>query len=349
MVPATQPPDVRVTQPVPSAARMVRYKGQAPARTRAFGIEISVRGADLGTRVFRPSVKGTRIDPTPVTRESGEAARLGLPSLDGFRPRHLPLQPIPPPVERELRVRKFYEALPSRRARRLYQATTIFSPDNRYTFSDTSFPWCTLGRVTTAGGAGSGVLIGPRHLLTVSHIMVWNSDNSAGWIRFAPSYFDGDEPFGAAWGIHWYAYKKVVGPSLDVDEQRQDYVVVVLDTRLGDVCGWMGSRTYSDDWDGGKYWRHVGYPGDLAGGQRPSYERDIALDGVGADSDSHKRILHKGDVWPGQSGGPFFAWWSGEAWPRVVADQSGQSASDNSAAGGSRLVNCIITARNDFP
>jgi hypothetical protein len=62
-----------------------------------------------------------------------------------------------------------------------------------------------------------------------------------------------------------YAYKKVVGPSLDVDEQRQDYVVIVLDTRLGDVCGWMGSRTYSDDWDGGKYWRHVGYPGDLAG------------------------------------------------------------------------------------
>src|SRR5207247_5840132 len=91
---------------------------------------------------------------------------------------------------------------------------------------------------------------------------------SSGWIRFAPSYFDGDEPFGAAWGVHWYAYKKVVGPSLDLDEQRQDYVVVVLDTRLGDVCGWMGSRTYSDDWDGEAYWRHVGYPGDSPPGRQ---------------------------------------------------------------------------------
>ena len=349
MVPASQPPEVRVTQPVLSAAQIIRYKGQAGTRrrTRAFGVEVAVRAADLGTRVFRPTVRGTRLQVPAVTKESLEAARAGIPSLDGFRPQYVALQPTPPPIERELRVRKFYEALPGKAAKRLSQATTIFAPDNRYTFSDTSFPWCTLGRVTTAGGQGSGVLIGPRHLLTVSHIMVWNSDNSSGWIRFAPSYFDGDEPFGAAWGVHWYAYKKVVGPSLDLDEQRQDYVVVVLDTRLGDVCGWMGSRTYSEDWDGGAYWRHVGYPGDLAAGQRPSYERDISLDGV--DSNSHRRALHKGDVWLGQSGGPFFAWWTGEGWPRVIAVQSGQSSNTNLAAAGSWLVNCIISARNDFP
>ena len=45
----------------------------------------------------------------------------------------------------------------------------------------------------------------------------------------------------------------------------EDYVVLVLDRRMGDTCGWMGSRTYSDSWDGGSYWRHIGYPGDLAG------------------------------------------------------------------------------------
>jgi len=111
----------------------------------------------------------------------------------------------------------------------------------------------------------------------------------------------------------------------------------------------MGSRTYADSWDGGTYWRHIGYPGDLAASQRPSYERDIALDGSGADSDTHKRAFHKGDVWPGQSGGPFFAWWSGENWPRAVAVQSGQTASNNLAAAGSRLVNLIIQARTDFP
>ncbi len=229
------------------------------------------------------------------------------------------------------------------------EATTIFSPDDRYTFSDTNFPWCTVGRVDTAGGFASGVLIGPRHLLTVSHTMVWNADGSAGWVRFRPSFFDGSAPFGEAWGIRYYVYRKVVGPGLSRAESREDYVVIVLDRNIGDICGWMGSRTYADSWDGGNYWRHIGYPGDLAGGQRPSYERDISLDGDSSDSNSHKRAYHLGDVWPGQSGGPFFAWWSGEDWPRVVAVQSGQNPSTNLAAAGSRLVQLIISARNDFP
>ena len=35
-------------------------------------------------------------------------------------------------------------------------------------------------------------------------------------------------------------------------------------------------------------------------------------------------IDHDIDVIPGQSGEPYFGWWSGEPWPRVVAIQSGQ-------------------------
>lgn len=61
------------------------------------------------------------------------------------------------------------------------------------------------------------------------------------------------------------------------------------------------------------------------------------------------RAKHRGDVWPGQSGGPFFAWWEGEDFPRVVCVQSGQDSDENSASGGAHMVNCIVRALNAQP
>jgi V8-like Glu-specific endopeptidase len=236
------------------------------------------------------------------------------------------------------------------RPKDVHRATTVFTPDDRYIFNDTAFPWCTTGRVDTPGGQASGVMVGPRHMLTCSHAIQWNADGTAGWVKFTPSYFDGSAPFGVAWGtmIYWEELK-VFGPTVDRTEGQHDYVAVVLNTRIGDLTGWMGSRSWSDDWDGGSYWSHIGYPGDLAGGQRPSYQASIALDGSFWDREVHTRIFHQGDVWPGQSGGPFFGWWDGEPWPRVVADQSGQASDENSASGGAHMIDCIIRALNDFP
>ncbi len=313
---------------------------------RGIDVQIEIAGAELGTRVFRPPIEGKRVRVPKITAARRAEARQGLPALDGFLPDHLPLQPVPPKLEAALRVPSFIKTV-GRIGKTQRRATTVFDPEDRYTFSDTAFPWCTVGRVDTAGGWASGVLIGPRHMLTVSHAIVWGAGNSAGWVRFRPSYFDGNAPFGEAWGTRWYAFKKVVGPGIDLDEGRQDYVVIVLDRRIGDTCGWMGSRTYSESWDGGNFWRHIGYPGDMAGGLRPSYERDISLDG--RNTSSHRELWHQGDVWPGQSGGPFFAWWAGEDWPRVVSVQSWENSQRNGASGGSRMVDLIITARNDHP
>jgi V8-like Glu-specific endopeptidase len=306
----------------------------------------SLRGATIGRHALRPSIEIQQFMPESDIRQR-QAQRVGF---DGFLPDHLPLRLFPERLSSALKIPRQRQTrqLPDRRTD-IHQATTIFQPDDRYTFNDTAFPWCTVGRVETANGNASGVMVGPRHLLTCNHAIQWNADNTAGWVKFTPAYFDGSAPFGNAWGtrVYWEDVK-VVGPSVDRNEGQHDYVAVVLDRRIGDLTGWMGARSWSDDWDGESYWRHIGYPGDL-GGQRPSYQRDISLDGSFWDREVHTRIFHQGDVWPGQSGGPFFAWWDSESWPRVVAVQSGQNSDENSASGGAHMVDCIVKARNEFP
>lgn len=330
-----------------------------------------------GTRVFSPAVVGTlliRPDRALLAermRERGVAGfeqlsqsnleelsreiasrmadilALESKGLDGYCPEHLPFNPVFPKMDDELRIRRFFDPLrPLRKGE--YQATTVFLPDSRYVFSDTSFPWCTTGKVDTGGGWGSGVLVGPRHLVCASHMMTWNPDNTVNQVTFTPSYFDGNTPFGNAGIIHWYAYRKVVGPTLTDADVEEDYVVLVLDHRLGDICGWMGTRGYDPSWNGLAVWDHIGYPGDLTGGARPTFQGSIPIDNtIGSSADEEE--LHRGDVFPGQSGGPFFAWFGNEPWPRVCGVQSAQNPSTNSSGGGYYISNLVRRALTDFP
>jgi V8-like Glu-specific endopeptidase len=354
----TQMPDVSLTQTLFLAGRephletrhieVVQPIYTSDEETPVFRIDVEVARAALGTHVFGPGMEGAKL-PTRRDLLDEEGHRE---SLVGFLPDHLALRVRPDRLDKRLSIRKKINALADDDPETRW-ATTVFAPDNRYTFNDTAFPWCTAGRVeTSAGGYASGVMIGPRHLLTCSHAIQWIANPNpyvAGWIKFMPSYFDGSQPFGAAWGSHIYWQQQVNGPTIDGTEARNDYVVVVLDRRMGDLTGWMGSRTYDDGWDGGNYWSHIGYPGDLASGTRPSFQGSFSLNGDDTQPGTNQAMYHQADVWPGQSGGPFFGWWSGEPWPRVVADQSWQNASNNGASGGSNMVDLVIRARNDFP
>ena len=61
-----------------------------------------------------------------------------------------------------------------------YDPTTVFNPDGRKPYYDTNYPWrCLVWIETPRGWSGSGVLIGPRHVLTASHCMDW----TPGWFR----------------------------------------------------------------------------------------------------------------------------------------------------------------------
>jgi len=287
-----------------------------------------------------------------IAERLAQVSRLRARGTAGFVPDHLPFKPTLPQLEEHRRVRRFIGPRVGLQLDHLhpgeFQATTIFPPDQRYLFDDTSFPWCTTGRVDVSGGWGSGALVGPRHLLCASHMMTWNPDNTVNQVTFTPSYFDGNAPFGNAGIIHWYAYRKVVGPTLSVADTEEDYVCLVLDQRLGDLCGWMGTRGYDSGWNGLSDWDHIGYPGDLGGGTRPSFQGSIPIDStIGAASDEY--LAQKADVWPGQSGGPFFDWFGSDPWPSVVGVQSAQNPSNNSAGGGNDIPHMVNQARTDFP
>ena len=69
----------------------------------------------------------------------------------------------------------------------------------------------------------------------------------------------------------------------------------------------MGTIGYDTSWNGLTDWDHIGYPGDLGGGTEPSFQGSIAINWtVGGSSDEY--LAQQADVWPGQSGGPFFDW-----------------------------------------
>jgi V8-like Glu-specific endopeptidase len=301
-------------------------------------VVVEIDGVRAGGRALPPALTGKamKIEKREISEE-----RLAQ-QLTAFVPAHLGFNATP--RERLRSMQRIRRVVSERRT-----PTTVFNPDNRSAFQDTAYPWSTVGLVQTNRGSGSGVMIGPRHLLTVSHVIDWSAPEgfAADWVRFTPSYFDGGAPFGEAYGAHIYWYVQEDGDGfISGSEGDFDYAVVVLDRRLGDTTGWMGARGYDDDWDSLDVWSHIGYPGDLNSGERPTWQGGFRIDGTDAAAQS---ILHKADVFPGQSGGPVFGFWDGDVGPRAVAVQSWETSSNNGASGSMDMRDLVALARTEFP
>lgn len=161
-------------------------------RKRGF-VEVVASTDEVGRHFLPPSIETVRLRP-----KKNEKAELNPDLLTGHRPEHLGLRAQPEKLSRELQVAPQWRR-EAKRKDDLGEPGTIFAPDTRFVFSDTSFPWCTCGRVQTASGSGSGVMIGPRHMMTASHVINWGPNNTAGWVKFTPLQFDTSEPFGIAW------------------------------------------------------------------------------------------------------------------------------------------------------
>ena len=321
------------------------------------GIEVTTRVRNNAVVVEASSAAGGRaLEPLGAAAETPDPALLQSAATDGgeggagLRPTHLPLMYAPARMERTVPIapRPGY-GIPN----------SVFPPDTRIVFQDSAFPWSTVGRVDTANGLCTGTMVGRRLMLTASHCIQWTATGT-GWLKFTPAYYNGAAPFGAAWAsrvIHWLQVNGADGVS-DL-ETAFDYVVVVLDSNIGDLTGYAGYRTYSSAWNNGNYWDQIGYPGDLTGGQRPAFFDDGAITSVGTQSTSGQQGYVLGnfiDTFGGHSGGPYWGWWANETFPRIIGTDStspqtpgSDTSGDNEAGGGPALSSLIDYARQNYP
>lgn len=311
-----------------------------------YALKFSVAPVTLGSYALPPPVQTRRFTSAKIKDPERQ-----FPTSEPRLPDHLALRTSPQLPPKELRAKpRIIRGDPKRPKENVWDGTVIFPPDDRRVFQDASYPWSTVGVVDTIAGPATGVMIGPSHVLTVSHAVQWQSANMAWGMSFTPALFDTSMPFGTAWSNFVYYEMKVDNSNgLDINEVLHDFVVIILDRRLGDLTGWMGARTWTDFWNNQPYWAHVGYPTDL-GGTRPAFQNNISMISQWMGQLEHRLISHQADVFGGQSGGPFFGWWAGDPGPSVVATQSAEHPpTENGATGGSSMVQMILQARQDFP
>ncbi len=257
--------------------------------------------------------------------------------LDGFRPDWSDLSYRPQKAARPtpMRVTHRGEAV---------NPLHIIWPDNRTVYFDTAYPWgCVCKVVTAKGGEGSGVLIGPRHVLTASHCIDWSTDRA----ELVEVHRQGTFFSAASFDTNVLAYTQIQGGATHstIDE---DYAVMILADRLGDRFGWMGCRTYDAGWDDEGFWVTTGYPGDL-GGLVPTYQRGVYLDEDEFDLGGGRAMTTNADLKEGQSGSPFFAWWDNAPYVVAVVSSEERGGSTNWASGGNDLTRLVNQARRDFP
>jgi V8-like Glu-specific endopeptidase len=241
--------------------------------------------------------------------------------------------------------------LNGRRVRPLY----IFGPDDRRVYQDSSYPWHCVGKLYNSDGfVGSAALVSANAIVTAGHMVPWNGISAGSWwMRFVPDYFDGQSLLGA--GVESYV-SDVNGYNTGGNVAGYDWAVGKLYTRLGDSLGWFGYNGYSSDWEDQNLWTVAGYPGDVAGGERPSWQGGISIHDDDGDSNGGQELESQtADVNHGDSGGPIWAWWDND--PRVIGVVSGEeeeykfpfSTEDNNIfSSGSGFTNLIAWARSNW-
>lgn len=234
-----------------------------------------------------------------------------------------------------------------------YTPLVVFPGDARHILNDSSWPWRLTGLVTTSDGqAASGVLVGDRLMLTAHHVLPINSIAKGDWwIKFTPNFDSGkhpSEPFGSSFVSDLIIY------NADSDNNYfvgHDYMLCRLYEPLGHHLGYLGATFFDDSWRGMQVWNNVGYPIDIGGGTRPVVQVRQSMEDDDEDDDG--QILEtEASLNHGNSGGPFFSWFT-DGYVRLCGVVSGGLSFgddlDNALAGGDNMVQLISWGRSNWP
>jgi len=111
---------------------------------------------------------------------------------------------------------------------------------------------------------GSGVMVGPNHVLTAAHNIYSTKDGCHGWasdVEFYPGLDEGNQPFGRARGV----VLLVMEDWTKTGDPQHDLGMVILDEAIGYRTGWGGLFCGSGDLLKTQEIRVTGYPGDKGG------------------------------------------------------------------------------------
>lgn len=258
----------------------------------------------------------------------------------GFRPPWADLSFSPP--------RAPDQPAPIRRLRRGFvMPTVVFGTDNRQTYFPFSYPWFCVGKVASSNGkVGSGFLVGKRLVITASHMVPWNT--SPWWMKFTPGYYNG----ASALGANIYSFvRQFKGINVGASVCGYDYALLQLWSPLGASYGYFGVNGYLGSWQGQSWWTILGYPGAIAGGERPSWQSQAAIVDDDNDQNGGQELETNGDTSPGNSGGPIFGWWGTD--PRAIGGCSGSEfdigqGMANVFAGGPGLSNLVAWGKQNW-
>jgi V8-like Glu-specific endopeptidase len=295
-----------------------------------------------------PSVRTVRR--TGITAETlprlARAERIAR-QLDGFIPEDAPV-----------RITPLTERFSGRRVRLRgpkgdYLPLVVFPGDARHLLTDNSWPWRLTGLVTTSDGtAGSGVLVGDRLMLCAHHMRPSNSIAQGNWwMTFVPNFDSGstpNAPFGSSNVSDLRHYDNESDNEFIVGH---DFMLCRLFEPLGQQLGYLGSTSFDDDWRGMQVWHNVGYPIDVGGGTRPAVQVNQSMEDDYEDDDG-QYIETEASLNHGNSGGPFFSWFT-DGNVRLCSVVSGGATfngdSDNVLAGGDDMVHLIDWGRSSWP